>query len=171
MQGLAKREVSVNRILLSDLIRRRFRRQHGDMGGVDLRELFGAYIAELLKTSELRPAEFARRTGIVSSTLSSMKHGKRAGSWKHLEGLMARGIVTPAEVFSRLYDLAEHREHPGVKKLDSPRLGREQLRQRLASGEIHARAAVAAQAPPTGAPPLRPRLTERLRSRKTGAKG
>lgn len=173
MRNLAKRERCVNRILLPHLPAGAADGEDARVADFDLRDLFKQYILELYKMSEMSQADFARSAGIPAPNLSSMMPDakkKRTGSWKQIEKMINKGVVTPLEVFERLFQLASHRQHPSMP-LPVPRLQREKLRERLVSGEIHGRAAANVQAPPTGGQPLHPKLTERLQHRKTGGKG
>lgn len=163
--------MTVNSILLSDLHANVFRGQRVDVPAIDLPEIFRELVLQLLETSGYTAAEFARRTGLSSVNLSNMKKKRRKGTWQQLERLVNSGAITPTELFGSLFDIAERHEHPRVTQPRAPRLARDLLRQRLASGEIHARASEAARERQTTEPPLRPKLTERLQSRKTGAKG
>jgi DNA-binding transcriptional regulator YdaS (Cro superfamily) len=173
MSDLTKREGKVNRKTLSRLQVIEFRVHDVPVPAFDMRELFGQFIRELVDTSGETDAAFARATGIKAPLLSQMKpgaRGRRGGTWKQIEQLVTSGVVTPSEVFSRLFDLAHVREHPNVAKLSEPKLGRDKLRQRLASAEIHERASSKAREPQKDGPPSRPGLSGRLQDRKTGAR-
>lgn len=170
MGNLAKREVSVNRNLLTHLQATTFTCEDGHVADFDMRDLFREFILEVMDTSGVRQAEFGRRSGIIQSNLSAMGKGKRSGTWKQIEAMIHNKVVTPLELFERLFELASHHEHPSMK-LPAPKLEREKLRERLLSGEIVSRAAVNVPKPQTGAQPLRPKLTERLQHRKTGGRG
>lgn len=177
MEKLTKREGVVNYKLLSRLRGPPIPAHDGAVAAFDMRELFRQFIRELVDTAGHGDASFARASGIKASLLSAMNPGKgrltkmRGGTWKQIQMLVDRGIVTPAEIFSRLYELAQANEHPNVAKVRELKLQREVLRQRLASAELHERAAADARARQKDGPPSRPGLTGRLQDRRTGAKG